>query len=319
MHPLRNSLLALIAVSMSLGLACAPPEDGDADALDSSSVALNPVLRLVREKKVSQLLSISGVTDYEASGVQAHGGYLYIVFDDMTKIGKVTPDLLSGSYTSGGSSNTNSQYEGITFDNNNTEHFYVIEERSPGVVVRLDSAGNASSAVDESTDVNFSDSNKGFEGIAWLRRNNNDYQLGLCEGDDCTYLVDGSRPGAIKVLAQSGTSWITETTLRLPSTANFLDFSDIGLWPQQDGSYLVAVTSQMSKKLWVGRLSGTSWAFLDSGTVYDFPSADYCNVEGVTFLSPTRVAMVSDMNDIDDPNHATCNNKDEMVHIFDLP
>ena len=35
---------------------------------------------------------------------------------------------------------------------------------------------------------------------------------------------------------------------------------------------------------------------------------------GVTFVSPTQVAMVSDMAD---PN-TSCNNKDEMVHIFNL-
>ena len=74
------------------------------------------------------------------------------------------------------------------------------------------------------------------------------------------------------------------------------------------------MTSQESKALWVGQLSATSWSFLGDGTIYPMPSSDYCNVEGVTFVSPTQVAMVSDMAD---PN-TSCNNKDEMVHIFNL-
>jgi hypothetical protein len=79
----------------------------------------------------------------------------------------------------------------------------------------------------------------------------------------------------------------------------------------------VAVTSQESRALWIGRLSATSWSFLDDGTIYPLPSSDYCNVEGVSFLSASRVALVSDMSDPQsDPTN--CNNKDEMVHIFDL-
>jgi hypothetical protein len=96
--------------------------------------------------------------------------------------------------------------------------------------------------------------------------------------------------------------------------------TDLALLPNADGTYKVAVTSQESKALWIGRLSATSWSFLDDGTIYPLPSSDCCNVEGVTFLSASRVALVSLVSDMSDPQSdpANCNNKDEMVHIFDL-
>jgi len=94
----------------------------------------------------------------------------------------------------------------------------------------------------------------------------------------------------------------------------FNDYSDIALRPMPDGSYKVAVTSQESKKVWITTLSATTWS-LAAGTVYDFPGSDYCNVEGVTFLTDTRLAFASD----EDKTGTSCNNKDESLHIFDLP
>jgi uncharacterized protein YjiK len=306
----------LLATFSTVILACNAPVDETPAESEQHSQGLS-TLRLDREVKISRLISLSGITDYEASGVRLQNGSLYVVFDNMTKIGIISPALTSGSYASGGSSSQQSQYEGITYDDNNTQHFYVVAEGSSrGRVIQYDSAASGNSAIEEPTDVSFSDGNKGFEGVAWLRRNGNDYLLGLCEGQACTSTTGGTLPGAIKVLAQSGTSWVTEQTLYLPSSINFADFSDIALLPLADGTSMVAVTSQESKRLWMGRLSATSWSFLDSGTVYAFPSSDYCNIEGVTFLSANQLAMVSDA--MKDTQPAECNNKDEMVHIFSL-
>lgn len=310
---MRSTDLRCVSIlSLLFAGACVDPVD---EASVSSEIAASGTLHFVRESKISAIIPTS-TNDYEASGVQFHNNQLYIVFDNMTKIGKVAPDLLSGSYTTGGAI-TNSQYEGITFDDHGTEHFYVSAETSSNQVVQLDSAANATSASPQPTNVTFADTNKGFEGLAWLFRNNNDYLLGLCEGFDCTASHGGAGGrGGILVMAQTSSGWsASSTVLRLPAAVAFKDYSDLALWPNGDGSYKVAVTSQESKALWIGTLSATSWAFVGDGTIYPMPSADYCNVEGVTFLSATRVAMVSDMND-DGP--ANCNLKDEMVHVFDL-
>jgi hypothetical protein len=322
-HRLSSLPRASLALLALLGGACLepPPAGGEAEeaqATASYELAASGTLHLIRERKISQIIPLSGVTDYEASGVQLHGSQLYIVFDNMTKIGRVALDLQSGGYASGGSSSTESQYEGITFDDHMTQHFYTVVEQAAAEVVQYDGAASGGSADHQSTNVTLTDS-KGFEGLAWLRRNNNDYLLGLCEGFNCTTSHgDPGGRGAIRVMAQTGSSWTADLTyLRLPAAVSFKDYSDLALLPSLDGTYKVAVTSQESKAMWIGRLSAMSWSFLDDGTIYPLPSSDYCNVEGVTFLSASRVALVSDMSDPqDDP--ANCNNKDEMVHIFDL-
>lgn len=325
--PPSFSAAALLALVALLGGACQersadgkpPAGRATATATATAGLAASGTLRLVRERKLSQIIPLSGVNDYEASGVQYHGGQLYIVFDNMTKIGHVALDLLSGGYASGGSSSNQSQYEGITFDSYQTQHFYVAVEHAAAEVVQYDDAASNSSADHQATDVTFASGNKGFEGIAWLRRSSNDYLLGLCEGFDCTSSHGGAGGrGAIRVMAQSGSSWTADPTyLRLPAAVSFMDYSDLALYPNADGTYQVGVTSQESRALWIGRLGATSWSFEGDGTIYPMPSSDYCNVEGVTFVTSTRVALVSDLSDPQsDP--AGCNNKDEMVHVFDL-
>jgi len=64
----------------------------------------------------------------------------------MTQIGRVALDLQSGSYASGGSSSTESQYEGITFDDNVTQHFHTVVEQAAAEVVQYDSAASGGSA-----------------------------------------------------------------------------------------------------------------------------------------------------------------------------
>src|SRR6185436_8043276 len=110
---------------------------------------------------------------------------------------------------------------------------------------------------------------------AWLRRNNNDYLLGLCEAGNCGDVMSSSIPGRIKVLRQNGSSWVTEANISLPTSSfGFEDYSDIALYPSGT-SYKIAITSQQSRRVWVGTLSGTSWA-ISTGQVYDFPSGEYC-------------------------------------------
>ncbi len=315
-------LLALVTLSALLaGCALAVDESDDLsepDMLGEAELGINygGVLQLVNEKKLSYIFA--GGSTYEASGVQLMGGNLYVVFDSKDKVAKLPTTLGFGSgvYTPGTLSDPDMQYEGITFDNHNTSHFYLVSETSKtGTVVQLDGSGSAQGEEYQSTDVTFADKNKGFEGVAWLRRNNDDYLLALCEGGNCGDVTSTSIPGRIKVLRQSGSSWVTEANISLPLAGfSFADYSDIALYPY-GADYKLAITSQESKRVWVGVLSGTSWS-IGGGKVYDFPSSGYCNIEGVTFLSATRLAMVSDE---DKTGSSLCNQKDESVHIFDLP
>ena len=227
----------------------------------------------------------------------------------------------TATYTPGTLSSSTDQYEGITLDTNGTQHFYVSQEISPAKIVQLDGAGSAQGEEYQSTGVSFSSSNKGFEGIAWVRRNSDDYLLALCEAGNCGGTTGTSLPGMIKVLRQTGSSWTVDATISLCgntscTTGIFSDYSDIALFPLADGSYKVAITSQESRQLWIGNLSATSWAFTSSGTRYDYPSLSYCNVEGVTFLTASRLALTSDQYT---DNESRCYDEDESMHIVDIP
>lgn len=75
--------------------------------------------------------------------------------------------------------------------------------------------------------------------------------------------------------------------------------------------------------MWVGRLNRADWS-VDQGEVFVFPRDRkgrivYGNVEGVVWLDDacTRVAVVSDRTKDDQPGR--CREKEESVHIFDLP
>lgn len=303
-----------------------PAEDleDEATAESTEAITYGGTLSLQMEKKISTLLGASGT--YEASGVQVLGSDLYVVFDSSQKVAKIPTTLPTGgaTYTPGSLSSTE-QYEGITFDSHNTQHFYLVQELSPAMIVQLDGSGSAQGESYQSTGITFSSANTGFEGIAWIRRNDNDYLLALCEAGNCGSSTGNGGPGMIKILAQNGNSWSYVGWTKLCADANcttgpFDDYSDIALYPVGDGSYKVAITSQESRQVWVGTLSASGWG-IGGGKIYDFPSSGYCNIEGVTFLSSTKLAMVSDEYKVPQGQTAetACYTKEQSVHIFNLP
>jgi hypothetical protein len=54
-------------------------------------------LTLVAEKKISKLVSGSSLTHFEASGIAAAGGELYVAFDNSTEIAQVDTALEHGT------------------------------------------------------------------------------------------------------------------------------------------------------------------------------------------------------------------------------
>jgi hypothetical protein len=323
-HLSIRSSLGLIAALLGVVTGCTAPID-EADEAPvgeaAQSITYGGTLVVVKEAKISSLFGAA--SDYEASGVQVLGSDLYVIFDNKDQIAKIPTSLTAGTaaYTPGTLSSSSKQYEAITLDTNGTTHFYVSQEVSPAKIVQLDGAGSAQGEEYQSTGVSFpDDDNKGFEGLAWVRRNSDDYLLALCEGNNCGANTGTSKPGMIKVLRQTGSSWTVDTSIQLCGTTScttgiFSDYSDIALFPLADGSYKVAITSQETKQLWIGTLSATSWT-LSAGTRYDYPSSSYCNVEGVTFLTATRLALASDQYT---GSSAGCFDEDESMHIVDIP
>ncbi len=80
---------------------------------------------------------------------------------------------------------------------------------------------------------------------------------------------------------------------------------------------------RQNSALWIGTFEDESWAFVDEGTVYRFPTDDngdrsYFNIEGVAWLSPDKIAAVSDKRKKGDQPKAA-KRKDQSVHIFRIP
>jgi hypothetical protein len=276
-------------------------------------------LMLLRESKLANLLL--GPDEWEASGVFALDGLLYIVFDNSTAIATIDAGLTSGSVTSG--ETKKSQYEGITYDAHGTPHFYVVKETDGDAVfrsrvVQLSNALEAEGS--EPTDAVFPEPNTGLEGIAWIWAGEADRLLALCEANDCGIGEKPAGDGRVKVLVQDGGEWRTEASIEIPEAASFLDYSDIALRDLGNGMARVAIVSQRSSALWLGTLLEGPWRFADTGMTYAFPkrsdgAIQYCNIEGVSFLEGETFALVSDKTS----ESGACSDKDQSVHVFRLP
>ena len=55
-----------------------------------------------------------------------------------------------------------------------------------------------------------------------------------------------------------------------------------------------------------------------SGAVYRFPGKNYCNIEGIDWLSEDTLIAVSDRRQKDD-QPAKCDRTDQSIHVFRLP
>src|SRR5205807_2371861 len=100
------------------------------------------------------------------------------------------------------------------------------------------------------------------------RRGGETYLLALCEGNRCAGGAQGRKPGRgrIQIFRRGRRRWEHVGRIRLPETLLFADYSSISA---ADG--WVAVVSQVSSALWVGRLSAESWEIAAPGMVYAFP------------------------------------------------
>ena len=102
-----------------------------------------------------------------------------------------------------------------------------------------------------------------------------------------------------------------------PGDRRFTDYSGISVAGDR-----VAIVSQESSALWVGRLAPSSWELVDAGTTYLFPRDErgrirYGTVEGVCWLGEDEVVVVSDRAKPTQPRRLRAT--DQSVHRFALP
>jgi hypothetical protein len=290
-------------------------------------MATAPTLELVRESKICHLMPCDQPTDrWEASGVLVKDRHFYAVFDDRTEIARISDDLLPSS-TNGlfGMAHSVCGYEGITYNAAKRRYYLLVESRKQSsgyyqaTIVEYDDEFRY--LKDRPVDFTFKSSNKGFEAVAHVRRDDMDYLLALCEGNKCKGGEKGRQPGGgrVQVFEKKKKSWEHTRTITLPTVLPYVDYSGMSI---DNGR--VAIVSQVNSMLWVGQFDEVGWAWRDEGQLYEFPrSIDgairYGNIEGVAWITRTRVVTVSDRRKKKDQPDEGLSEKDQSIHIFDLP
>ena len=104
--------------------------------------------------------------------------------------------------------------------------------------------------------------------------------------------------------------------IRLPEWLWFEDYSSVAVLDDR-----IAVVSQRSSALWVGRLDPAAWRVAGAGVCYEFPhnavgQVAYCTVEGLAWLGNDRIVVVSDAAG---GRGGSCQDKQQSVHVFRIP
>jgi hypothetical protein len=285
------------------------------------------VLELVHEAKLQEILGPSTGGRLEASGVVARDGHLYVVFDNSSEIASVHAELLLRSDVNRVVSDGSGRrvgYEDVAHDPSSDRFFALIEalpKRGAGFMAQVDEYDHELRFIKSAwLDFPLDRPNKGLEGLTCVRRQEGVYLLGLCEGNRCRGGLSGGEPGRgrVQVFRQGIHHWEHLTTIRLPPTLKFGDYSSIALAGER-----IAVLSQESSALWVGELSSSTWEVVSEGGTYQFPRDGegrtlYCNVEGVSWIAPDRLVVVSDRAK-PASQHKRCRRKDQSIHLFVIP
>ncbi|MFC8131366.1 hypothetical protein [Streptomyces sp. NPDC057302] len=289
-------------------------------------------LRLVKEAKIQDLIGDGAGTRLEASGVLYHDGAFLIVCDNLPSLIRVSSELSpkapeNGVLTHGktkkkGSTKANEGYEDIAHDERR-DRYYTLSEAEPvkskGFRARVQEYDAKLRPIGSAQlEFDLADANKGMEGLEWVERSGTGYLLALCEGNRCEGGKKGRTPGGgrIQVFRRGGKRWIRTGTIQLPKSLPFEDYASVSV---RDGR--IAVLSQASSALWVGRLSTKKWQ-VDEGTVYRLPTDGkgrtvYGNPEGVSWVSSDYVVVVSDW--AKKGAESQLREKDQSIHLFLIP
>ena len=286
----------------------------------------DPVMILVAERKLADLIpppTPDGVL--EASGVIAKGADYYVIFDNIRRIARIHRGLEPGSkrHSWFGRRREGEGYEDIAFSRYTRRFYLLIEgEKHPDGTYKalIDECDEAAHYKRRRwVDFAFEQRNTGFEGLSAVRWRGQDFLLALCEGNRCRAGRAGRKPGGgrIHVLQCSGTLWRPVARIKLPRSVRFEDYSAVALRGNR-----IAVISQQSSKLWIGRLRFGEWTIANEGRIYDFPRTKkgkikYRTLEGLCWLTDRSFVCVSDLTKGAYPKR--CSKTDQSIHVFKLP
>lgn len=289
-------------------------------------MAASPALKLVCESKIGGLMPPDAQGKrWEASGVFVQDGHYFVVFDDRTEIARVAADLRPNrSNGLFGISHAVGGYEGITFNPTKGRYYLLVESRKTSSgrykawIVEYDERFDYRKR--RVVDFAFASDNKGFEAVAYVRRDDKDYLLALCEGNLCECGKKGRKPGGgrIQLFEKKRRRWRHVRAIELPRSLPFVDYSGMSV---DQGR--VAIVSQENSMLWIGLFDEAAWGWHDAGHLYEFPRYDdgsiqYGNIEGVSWIDSHRIVTVSDRRKKSQTD-ARLSEKDQSVHIFEVP
>ncbi len=283
-------------------------------------------LELLKEAKIHDVLGGRLDPRLEASGVLAKDGLFYVIFDNMPHIACISGEISAAPGMNRLIEQQHGHHRGfedIAYDYG-SDRFYVLIEslpRGPGhfmaKVQEYDAEFRYLSAA--WLDFPLDRPNKGLEGLTCVQRQGQTYLLGLCEGNRCEGGATGRIPGGgrIQVFRRGRHHWDHVSTIRLPKTLLFEDYSGIAMNGDR-----IAVVSQVTSALWTGGLAPSTWDVTDEGTTHDFPrdaqgEIIYGTAEGVSWIAPDQIVVVSDKAKPEQSHR--CRAKDQSIHIFKIP
>ena len=286
-------------------------------------MAKTPVLRLLRERKLADLVAPprSGAV-FEASGVITNGTDCFVVLDNVRRVVRIASHLRpeSGDHEWVGAARQGEGYEAVTFGRSTRRFYLMIEaQKHPdgtfkGAIEEYDKRWHFK--VRRWVDFPFEKRNTGFEGLASVEFRGQHFLLALCEGNNCRggrKSKKGGR-GRIHVLQQRRGMWKPVARIKLPRHVKFKDYAGMAVRGDR-----IAVVSQESSRLWLGRFRSGEWKINGAGRIYDFPRTKkgkrlYYTVEGVSWLSRTTLVAVSDLRKKRHPKRST--RTDQSIHVF---
>jgi hypothetical protein len=264
-------------------------------------------LSVVFEARFSDLLTPPADGRFEASGVTLKGTSALVVFDNTRDVAEVPTRLggrrarwirLPGRGTG---------FEDIAYSQAAKRHYLLVEavrvrKRTLAMIEEYDERWRLL----QSTPIDWAleRRNKGFEALAaWGRQ-----LFAMPERG-------ASRNPSVMVLTHAGHEWRVVARMPLPRRAFFGDYSGLAVRGTR-----IAVLSQEDGCLWVGTFDPRRWRIVGSGRRYDSPrtkkgNRQYCNLEGVAWLSPDRVVVVSDRAKRGS-QEKRCRKHDQSIHVF---
>jgi hypothetical protein len=289
-------------------------------------MAKRPVLRLLRERKLADLIDPprAGAV-LEASGVIAVRTHCFVALDNIQRVARIASHLRpdSDDHRWAARARQGEGYEAITHSRAQRRFYLMIEaQKHPdgtfkGVVEEFDDDWRFKGR--RWVDVPLQKRNTGFEGLASVEWRGQHYLLALCEGNGChdSHTKPKRGQGRIHVLERRGRTWRPVARIKLPKSVKFKDYAGMALRGDR-----LAVVSQESSRVWIGRLRRGRWAIGGRGRVYDLPRTKkgkkrYFTVEGISWLSPRTLVAVSDLRKKRHPKRSA--RTDQSIHVFRIP